>query len=301
MVVFQERNITMTINNNPFLTRDVYSACDQARVDYLDAIWRKQSGRCTKAELEASLRQNEENIDKYYEAAMTASAIGNIQGASAQLARFVMGWALWKADQDLVNAKSYLDPTRSDIAEDFEQLVQQNVVYWATSLQNKFHDEAQKRKMDIANIYIQRQAELFGGYQQVIQSQGASLHQAHQENLRYADVAIRGVQQVQQGAQWMMNGVAQINQQNQQGIQWMMKGVQGMYTHGAQVMAEAVKTQRNFTKTVEQNLPREWEKSQARTERRRILTKGIIAMVLITAVPLAIGLAWFLLKFSLGF
>lgn len=290
---------------NPFLTTIVYSACDQARVYYLDTVQKKQQFGGTPIDrLEESLQEHKERLEMWREEALRTAFAGDVQNASIQLAYIVTGWSLFKADRDLINADThglYLDPANPDTVADFVRTLQHSVVFWATELQNKWIEGDQQRKTNQANIYIERNAQLYGVYHQVVQDQGSALHQAHQYNREYAQAALDGVRQAQQGAQWMMGGVERLNQQASQNVYWMQQGVQGMYSHGVQVMQAAIQTQQEFTKSVEQNLPREMERAQARIERRKIITRGIIALVLCAVAPLAIGLAWFLLRLVLHF
>jgi hypothetical protein len=295
----------MINQQNPFVTPIVSDACDQARVYYLDTLQLKQQFGGTPIDLlEESLQEHKAKLEMWREEALRAAFAGDVQSASIQLAWIVTGWSLFKADKDLINASLhglYLDPANPDTVADFVRTMQHSVVFWATELINKWGEGDRQRKNDLDTLHMQRQAELFGGYHQMIQAQGNALNQAHQHNREYANAALNGVQQAQQGVQWMMEQAQQLNQQVSQNTYWYQQGVQGMYSHGVQVMQAAIQTQQEFTKSVEQNLPREMEKAQARVERRKILTRGIVALALIAFVALAIGLAWFLLKLSLGF
>ncbi|GCE32038.1 hypothetical protein KDA_75220 [Dictyobacter alpinus] len=297
----------MTTSNqqNPFLTTIVSDACDQARVYYLDTVQKKQQFGGTPTNLlEQSLQEHRAKLEMWREEALRAAFAGDVQNASIQLAFIVTGWSLYKADKDLINADThglYLDAANPDTVVDFVRALQHSVAFWATELQNKWIEGDQQRKANQANIYMERNERLYGVYHQMVQDQGSALHQAHQYNREYAQAALDGVRQAQQGAQWMMAGVERLNQQASQNVYWYQQGVQGMYTHGVQVMQAAIKTQQEFNQNLEQSLPREMEKAQARIERRKILTRGIVALVMVAAVPLAIGLAWFLLRLTLGF
>lgn len=236
--------------------------------------------------------------------ALRAAFAGDVQNASIQLAYIVTGWSLFKADKDLINAEKhglYLDPANPDTGADFVRTLQHSVAFWATELQNKWIEGDQQRKTNQANLAMERNERLHEAYHKVIQDQGSALHQAHQYNREYAQAALDGVRQAQQGVQWMQQGVERMHQQASQNVYWYQQGVQNMYAHGVNVMNAAIQTQQEFTKHIEQSLPREMEKAQARIERRKILTRGIVALALVAAVPLSIGLAWFLLRLVLHF
>ncbi|MBA2680404.1 MAG: hypothetical protein H0U76_18645 [Ktedonobacteraceae bacterium] len=282
---------------NPFLNNDVYTACNQARVYYLDMVQRKQQfGGTPINSLEASLQKHRANLDMYREESLRAAFAGHIHSASTQLTYIVMEWGLYKAHQDLIDANgAYLDAADPDTANDFDLAVEHKVVFWATELLNKWGEGDHQRKTDLGNLQMQRQAELFGGYQQVIQSQGSALNQAHQHNKQYADAALHGAQQAQQGAQWMMQGVQAMHQQAGQHVYWMQQGVEHIYSEVQSGMKENLKAQKATTEAIVQNLPREMEKAQAKVERKKVLTRAGCALVLILAVPAALAFAYILL------
>ena len=300
---------------NPFLTNNVHLACDQARVNYLDTLVRMQMyGGMTQMFLKTSQQKHENHLDMYRTEALRAASCGDISSASTQLAYIVTEWGLWKAFSDLIDAYgTHLDAADPDVVKDFVLAVQHGVVLWATELMNSWTEGDQKRKADQANLYLNRQTELYSGYRQIVQDQAGMLLQYDQRNQHYADAALKGAQQAQQGAQWMMGGVERINQQNLQNvvnmqqqagqniywmaqsanglhqqagqnIQWMAQGVQHMYNHGAQVTSEAVKTQQAVRELVEQNSPV-----------RKAIRRGGCAIALILAVPVAFVFAYLLL------
>lgn len=315
---------------NPFLTNNVYLACGQARVLYLDALVRMQMyGGASKNALETSQQKHREHLDQYRSEALHAATVGNISSASTQLAFIVTEWGLYKAFTDLIDTYgTYLNAADPDTVSDFVLAVQHNVVFWATELQNTWTEGDTRRKTDQAGLNMQRQTELQTGYRQMFQDQGTMLSQEHQRNQHYADAALHGAQQAAQGVQWMMKGVEQVNQQNlqnaermnqqaQQGVQWMVQGandlhrqaaqnihnyqegVQSMYIYGTQIVSEALETQAAATQNVLQNLPREMEKAQREKEkhatRRGCLTKGGCAVILVIAFPAAILFTYILL------
>lgn len=291
------------MTQNPYLTQDVYGACRQGRVWYLDTLARKQQFGGTPVDrLEASKKLHSSNLDQYRDAAFAAARAGEVRGASIQLAYMVKEWALYKAHYDLIEANGhYIDPTDPDEMNDFDRAVEPLVASWATELLNAQFEADRQRKADLTLLYGQRHVQLNEEYQRLIQRQGNALDQIHNHNRLYADAALHGVQQAQQGVQWMQQGVERMHQQAAQHLQWMQQGVQGMYSHGVNVMQASVEQQRRHTEYIQQLLPREMEHAVARAERRKLVTRGIIAIVLVAAIPLGIGLAWFLLRLVLHF
>lgn len=275
---------------NPFLTNQVYNACYQARVSYLDTLARMQTnGGAPESYLTPLQEACKVHLESAMEEALRAASHGDVNTASTQLAFIVQEWGLYKAYDDLLGARRryYIDPAHPDVVNDFDQAVQYKVVRWATELKNIMTEGDHARKADLVSQYLQ-----------MFRDQETRLHQIHQREQRYADAALRGVQQAQQGVNWMMGGVERINQQNldnmarmnqqagqniywmaqsantlhqqaAQNIQWMQQGVQGMYNYGTQVVGETVKTQQAVTqmagevanatkaarKLVEQNSP----------------------------------------------
>src|SRR6266446_9466541 len=75
---------------NPFLTLDVNTACDEARVLYLDTLARmQQNGGQPVDWLERLKQKSQRNLDNYWEAALKLASADHIQGAGAQLAFIV--------------------------------------------------------------------------------------------------------------------------------------------------------------------------------------------------------------------
>ena len=282
---------------NQFLTTPVYQACTQARISYLDTLARRQANGGLSPDMLRGFKANHVgNLEMFREAAMNAAFAGNIAIASSQLAYIVMEWAFYKAYDDLIDANgAYLDPADSDTRNDIVQAVQSKAVYWANELQNRWDEGDTQRKTDLIATYAQRQGQLQTMYVQVFGEQQTSLNQAHHYNQLYADTALKGVNQAQQGVQWMQQNAERVNQQAAQNVQWYQQGVQNMYTHGVNVMDAAVRTQQELTKHMEQTLPREMEKAQAKIERRKIVTRGVVTLILMLSVPAALFLAYFLL------
>lgn len=269
--------------NNPFLTNDLLAFCNQARVSYLDTLARKQmSGSPSKRELEASQKAHTEQLDKFWDASLNAAFAGDIRTASLQLAYMITWWGLYKADQDLLaHNGTYLDPADPDTVNDFHRAVMHQAVFWATELQSQFLAGEAQRKNDLSNQYANHNAHLFSSYHQMVLDQGSALTQAHGYNNKYAEQALQGIHQAALAAEWYATGVDK------------------MYTHGENVMHAAVESQRHMAETLHQQLPREVEEAQVRAERRKIFTRGIVALVIIIAVPLLFLLAYGMLQLAL--
>ncbi len=292
------------MNNNPFLTSDVYTACDQARVYYLDILARKQvKGQRRRRRLGVSLEQHKANFNAYWEQAERAAFAGDVGSASTQLSYIVMEWGLYKAYQDLIEASGrYLDPTDPNTGSDFDRAVGHEVVSWATKLVNTRNEGENKRKsdqgllsmqrqaalFDVQNQIIQnqgqvldkdhqynqqRQAALFDRQNQIIQGQGHALDRAHQYNQQYADVALRGSQQAQEAARSIM------------------EHSENMYADIQESMRENLKAQRATTENIVQHLPREMERARL----RGCLTRGGIIVLLMLICPAAFVVAYVIL------
>jgi hypothetical protein len=289
---------------NPFLSNAVYTACDQARVPYLDLLARKQMyGGTPISDLSITLERHKANIDMSWKMAEQAAFIGDISSASTQLASIVMEWGAYKAHQDLIDTHgTYLDPADPDTVNDFVCAVDHKVVFWATALMNKLNEGERQRKSDQGLLYIQRQAALFDvqnqiiqnqgqvldkdhqynqqrqaalfdRQNQIIQNQGQALDKAHQYNQQYADVALRGSQQAQEAARSIM------------------EHAETMYADIQESMRENLNAQKVVTENIVQHLPRE----MARAQSRSCLTRGLIVVLMILACPVALWVAYLIL------
>jgi hypothetical protein len=266
--------------NNPFLTQDVYDACGQARVYYLDMLVRKQMyGGTPISQLEAGREKHHANIDLYWETAEHSALAGDVRSASTQLCSIVKEWGLYKGNLDLIDAHGrYLDPADPDTVNDFHLAIEHKVVFWATELINTWNEGENKRKADLNNLYMQRNQHLFEVQSQIIQSQGNALDQTHRHTKQYADTALGAVHQVQQAAQSLLTGVQALQHEVQES------------------MRENLKAQQAVTETLEQNRPREREQAQGRTQMRGCLTRGFIIIVLMLACPATFVLAYLILQ-----
>lgn len=269
-----------TKRTNPFLTNEVFDFSNHSRISYLDGLARKQmSGSPSTRNLQDSRTRHTAQLDKFWSAALQAAFTGDINNASLQLAYMVTWWGLFKVDQDLLDANGmYLDPADPDTANDFDLALEHQIVFWATELQNKWVEGNTHRQTDQVTSYTERNTQLYGVYHQMVLDQGTALNQAHTYNDKYAEKALEGIRQASESAR----SYAQ--------------GVEKMYAHGEHVMNAAVETQHHMAQTLFQNLPREMEEAQARIERRKLLTRGIVASIIILAILvlpiLAYGLYW---------
>src|SRR5436305_2283826 len=248
MGISEKGNITM---NSPFLTTTVYDACTKARVYYLNTLARMQANGGQPVDwMERLQEQSRNNLELFHQAALQAAFNGESSTASNQLAVLVAEWGVYQALSDLINANGmYVDPADPDTANDIDRAIEHQVRLLVTELQNSAFDGEQQRKTNQADIYAERQTQLFGEYQkmareqstlwsqvhqsqqQVIQGQQTGLSQAHHINEQYANTALQGVQQAQQGVQWMVQEAARVNQQASQNLHHYQQGVQQMYAH----------------------------------------------------------------------
>src|SRR2546421_10271 len=159
--------------HNPFLTLDVNTACDEARVLYLDTLARmQQNGGQPVDWLERLKQQSQRNLDNYWDAALKLACADHVQGASIQLAFIVREWGLYRALSDLIDADArgiYLDPADPDTYNDIQRAMEHQVVYLATELLTTWLDASQQRKAD----QLRQQQDWQGvAYQQVQQHMG---------------------------------------------------------------------------------------------------------------------------------
>ncbi len=140
------------IIHNPFLTLDVNTACNEARVLYLDTLARmQQNGGQPVDWLERLKQQSQRNLDNYWDAVLKLVYADHSQGASTQLAFIVKEWGLYRALADLIYADancSYLDPADPDTYNDIQRAIEHQVVYLATELLTAWLDGSQQRKAD---------------------------------------------------------------------------------------------------------------------------------------------------------
>src|SRR6266516_4681058 len=137
---------------NPFLTLDVNTACNEARVLYLDTLARMQQNGGQPVDWLGRLQQkSQRNLDNYWDAALKLVFTDHVEGASTQLAFIVKEWGLYRALADLIDADarcSYLDPADTDTYNDIERAIEQHVVYLATELLNEGLRGHQQRKAE---------------------------------------------------------------------------------------------------------------------------------------------------------
>src|SRR2546421_13128142 len=81
-----EKGTTMNATTqNPFLTLEVNTACDEARVLYLDTLARmQQNGGQPVDWLERMKQQSQRNLDNYWDAALKLACADHVQGRSEE-------------------------------------------------------------------------------------------------------------------------------------------------------------------------------------------------------------------------
>jgi hypothetical protein len=265
---------------NPFLTKAVDDACNDAVALYLDLLDRKQiHGGTPLNVLSDSKAYHEANLNQAWEAACNSATLGDIQSATLQFVAIIKQWALFKAYLDLIdNYAGYLDPADPDIENDFILVLEAKVAYLATELVNKRTEGAQERRNNQANVYLDRQQRLYGVYDQMSQRLGQALDQAHGYNIRYAEKALEGSEQAQETARSFMDKAGE------------------MYGDVQESMQAGLELQRATIQHVEQHLPREMERAQARAQRKSCLTQGCIVLVLVFAGLMTFPLAFLILQ-----
>jgi hypothetical protein len=270
--------------HNPFLTLDVTTACDQARVLYLDTLARmQQNGGQPVDWLERLKQHSQRNLDNYWDAALKLACTDHIQGASTQLAFIVKEWGLYRALSDLIDAGarcSYLDPADTDTYNDIERAIEQQVVYLATELLNEWHRGHKQRKaealwqqQDWQNVafqqvqqHMQHQTAWHNAAFQMLQEQRTTWQTGHQVSQLWSDVALRGVAQAQQGVQQMCSFAATV----QSNVAGMLAGTEERQN---MLVGEAV------------------DRANGRRSRSRLT----VVLIMAVSVPLLFLLAYFLI------
>jgi hypothetical protein len=269
---------------NPFLTLDVNTACDKARVLYLDTLARmQQNGGRPVDWLECLQQKSQRNLDNYWDAALKLACTDHVQGASTQLAFIVKEWGLYRALSDLIDANArciYLDPVDPDMYNDIQRAIEHQVVYLATELLTAWLDGSQQRKADQLrqqrdwqNVafqqvqqHLQHQTAWHDAAFQMLQEQRTTWQTGHQVSQQWSDVALRGVAQAQQGVQQMYSFAATV----QSNVAGMLAGTEERQN---MIVGEAV------------------DRANWRRSRSRLTVVLIIAV----SVPLLFLLAYFLI------
>lgn len=262
---------------NAFLTPVVESACNDARICYMDVLVRQCYYRQPVDWLERMSHQSRNNLDTLKQTALEAAAAGNIQDGITLLAGILREWGSYVAFKDLVDADAHgvdLDPTDpvvyADLQQDFQRDIDNKVVVLATELTNAWLAGRTQREQAGHSELIQDYSSLQHINLEVIQRQGSALQQAHQANQQYADTALRGVKQAQQGVYWMQEGVYQ-----------MYQFVQG---HGANMVGgmQALRHQ------LEENLPSAVEEASRRRSTRQLVGLLVTGLIIAGLIGLAI-------------
>ena len=269
---------------NPFLTLDVNTACDEARVLYLDTLARmQQNGGQPVDWLERLKQKSQRNLDNYWDAALKLACADHVQGASTQLAFIVKEWGLYRALADLIDADArciYLDPADPDTYNDIQRAIEHQVVYLATELLTAWLDGSQQRKAEVLRQQQDWQGVAFQQVRQnmqhqtawqdaafhLLQEQQTAWQTGHQVAQQWSDVALHGVTQAQQGVQQMYSFVATV----QSNVAGMLAGTE---ERQYMIVEEAV------------------DHANGRRTRSRLTVVLIIAV----SVPLLFWLAYFLI------
>ena len=214
--------------HNPFLTFEVNTACDEARVLYLDTLARmQQNGGQPVDWLERLRQQSQRNLDNYWDAALKLAYADHVQGASAQLSFILKEWGLYRAFADLIDADahcSYLDPVDPDTYNDIQRAIEHQVVYLATELLTSWLDGNRQRKADQlrqeqdwqsvayqqVQQHLQRQTAWQDAAFQMLQEQRTAWQTGHQVAQQWSNVALCGVEQAQRGVQHMYTFAATV-------------------------------------------------------------------------------------------
>ena len=270
--------------HNPFLTLDVNTACDEARVLYLDTLARmQQNGGQPVDWLERLKQQSRRNLDNYWDAALKLACADHIQGASTQLAFIVKEWGLYRALTDLIDADarcSYLDPADPDTYNDILRAIEHQVVYLATELLTAWLDGSQQRKADQLRQQRDWQSVAFQQMQQTMQRQTA-WHDVTFQMLQEQRNAWQGGQQTaQQWSNVAMNGVEQAQ-----------RGVQQMYTFAATVQSNVA----GMLAGTEERQYMIVEEAVDRANVKRGRSRLTVVLIMAVSVPLLFWLAYFLI------
>jgi hypothetical protein len=270
--------------HNPFLTLDVNTACNEARVLYLDTLARMQQNGGQPVDWLEHLRQkSQRNLDNYWDAALSLACADHVQGASAQLAFIVKEWGLYRALADLIDAAArcmYLDPADPDTYADIQRAIEHQVFYLATELLNEWLRGQQQRKadqlrqqQDWQNVafqqvqqHLQQQTAWHDSAFQMLQEQRTAWQNGHQVAQQWSNVALNGVEQAQRGAQQMYTFAATV----QANVAGMLAGTEGRQS---MLVEEAVD----------------------RADWRRRKSKITVLLIIAVSIPLLYCLAYFLI------
>ncbi len=270
--------------HNPFLTLVVNTACDEARVLYLDTLARmQQNGGQPVDWLERLKQQSRSNLDNYWDAALKLACADHIQGASTQLTSIVKEWGLHRALADLIDAEArciYLDPADPDTYNDIQRAIEHQVVYLATELLTAWLDGSQQRKADQLRQQRDWQSVAFQQVQQTMQRQMA-WHDVTFQMLQEQRNAWQGGQQTaQQWSNVAMNGVEQAQ-----------RGVQQMYTFAATVQSNVA----GMLAGTEERQYMIVEEAVDRANGKRGRSRLTVVLIMAVSVPLLFWLAYFLI------
>ncbi len=270
--------------HNPFLTLVVNTACDEARVLYLDTLARmQQNGGQPVDWLERLKQQSRSNLDNYWDAALKLACADHIQGAGTQLAFIVKEWGLYRALADLIDAEArciYLDPADPDTYNDIQRAIEHQVVYLATELLTAWLDGSQQRKADQLRQQRDWQSVAFQQMQQTMQRQTA-WHDVTFQMLQEQRNAWQGGQQTaQQWSNVAMNGVEQAQ-----------RGVQQMYTFAATVQSNVA----GMLAGTEERQYMIVEEAVDRANGKRVRSRLTVVLIMAVSVPLLFWLAYFLI------
>lgn len=252
---------------NQFVTADVLFARDEARIAYLEMLSQARFTGTPVADLAAEQQKRRALLDGGWDLALDAAGLGDIAGATSTFVSIVKAWGRYKALDDLIIALNatgaYLDPASPEISDAFEEAIQTRVVFWSQELHNGWS-----------------------------QGRSASWEIVHRQNRDYADVALRSVQQAQQGIHWMQDGVLTLHQQAGQQMQWMQQEAGKLYGHVQNGMTENQRFLVATARHMEESQPEAIRKAQ-----RQAQWRGCFIRVAMIAALVAIALT----SFPIGF
>ena len=270
--------------HNPFLTLDVNTACDEARVLYLDTLARmQQNGGQPVDWLERLKQQSQSNLDNYWDASQKLAFADHVQGASVQLAFTVKEWGLYRVLSDLIEADarcSYLDPSDPDTYNDIQRAIEHQVVYLATELLTVWLDGSQQRKADQLRQQQDWQSVAYQQVQQTMQGQTAWHDAAFQMLQEQRSAWQNGDQVAQQWSDVALNGVEQAQ-----------RGVQQMYTFAATVQSNVA----GMLAGTEERQYMIVEEAVDRANGKRVRSRLTVVLIMAVSVPLLFWLAYFLI------